>query len=172
MHGQDALVFLLSLGLILGVARLLGETARAFGLPLVVGELLTGLLLGATGLQRVLPGVHAWLFPPGAPAEMLSGYTTVAVVLLLVVAGLEVDLGIVRRRGKSALVVAALGIVMPARRRPRPRLPRPRLRGRRAGASRALRRLHGRRALDLGAAGGREDTPRISGSSRRTSACS
>lgn len=113
MHGQDALVFLLSLGLILGVARLLGEAARAFGLPLVVGELLTGLLLGATGLQRVLPGVHAWLFPPGAPAEMLSGYTTVAVVLLLVVAGLEVDLGIVRRRGKSALVVAALGIAMP-----------------------------------------------------------
>ena len=113
MHGQDALVFLLSLGLILGVARLLGEAARAFGLPLVVGELLTGLLLGATGLQRVLPGVHAWLFPAGAPAEMLSGYTTVAVVLLLVVAGLEVDLGIVRRRGKSALVVAALGIVMP-----------------------------------------------------------
>jgi len=113
VHGQDALVFLLSLGLILGVARLLGEAARAFGLPLVVGELLTGLLLGATGLQRVLPGVHAWLFPTGAPAEMLSGYTTVAVVLLLVVAGLEVDLGIVRRRGKSALVVAALGIVMP-----------------------------------------------------------
>ncbi|MBX3224563.1 MAG: cation:proton antiporter [Labilithrix sp.] len=113
MHGHDALVFLLSLALLLGVARLLGELARALGLPLVVGELLTGILLGATGLQRFLPNVHAWLFPSGAPAEMLSGYTTVAVVLLLVVAGLEVDLGIVQRRGRSAVLVAALGIVVP-----------------------------------------------------------
>ncbi|MBX3200650.1 MAG: cation:proton antiporter [Labilithrix sp.] len=113
MHGHDALVFLVSLATLLGVARLLGEVARSFGLPLVVGELTTGLLLGATGLRRLLPDVHAWLLPEGGPAEMLSGYTTVAVVLLLVVAGLEVDLAIVRRRGGSALLVAALGILVP-----------------------------------------------------------
>jgi Kef-type K+ transport system membrane component KefB/mannitol/fructose-specific phosphotransferase system IIA component (Ntr-type) len=70
-------------------------------------------LLGATGLKRVLPGVHAWLYPKGPAADMLAGYTTVAVVLLLVVAGLEVDLKIVKRRGKSALLVAALGIAVP-----------------------------------------------------------
>lgn len=115
MHGQEALVFLLSLATLLGVARLLGEVARSLGLPLVVGELLTGLLLGATGLKRIAPGIHDWLFPPSgsAAAEMLSGYTTVAVVLLLVVAGLEVDLAIVKRRGKNAVLVAALGILMP-----------------------------------------------------------
>jgi Kef-type K+ transport system membrane component KefB/mannitol/fructose-specific phosphotransferase system IIA component (Ntr-type) len=113
VHGHEALVFLLSLATLLGVARLLGEVARSLGLPLVVGELVTGLLLGATGLRRIAPDVYAWLFPQGAPAEMLSGYTTVAVVLLLVVAGLEVDLGIVKRRGRSALLVAALGILMP-----------------------------------------------------------
>jgi Kef-type K+ transport system membrane component KefB/mannitol/fructose-specific phosphotransferase system IIA component (Ntr-type) len=114
VHGHDALVFLLSLATLLGVARLLGELARSLGLPLVVGELLTGMLLGATGLQRLAPGFQSWLFPKsGTATAMLSGYTTVAVVLLLVVAGLEVDLGIVRRRGKSAVLVAALGIVMP-----------------------------------------------------------
>lgn len=115
MHGQEALVFLLSLATLLGVARLLGEVARSIGLPLVVGELLTGILLGATGLKRIAPAAHDWLFPPAGTgaAEMLSGYTTVAVVLLLVVAGLEVDLGIVKRRGKNAVLVAALGILMP-----------------------------------------------------------
>jgi Kef-type K+ transport system membrane component KefB/mannitol/fructose-specific phosphotransferase system IIA component (Ntr-type) len=113
VHGHDALVFLLSLATLLGVARLLGELARGLGLPLVVGELITGMLLGATGLKRVAPEAYAWLFPKGAPAEMLSGYTTVAVVLLLVVAGLEVDLGIVKRRGKSAVLVAMLGILVP-----------------------------------------------------------
>ncbi len=83
------------------------------GLPLVVGEILAGVLLGATGLRRFAPSVHDFLLPSGAPQSMLSGYTTLAVVLLLVVAGLEVDLQIVKRRGRSALIVAALGMLMP-----------------------------------------------------------
>lgn len=57
--------------------------------------------------------MSAFLFPRGSAADMLSGYTTVAVVLLLVVAGLEVDLGVVKRRGRSALLVASLGMVAP-----------------------------------------------------------
>jgi len=113
VHEHDALVFLLSLATLLGVARLLGELARAVGLPMVVGEILAGVLLGETGLRRISPAAHAFLLPPGAPASMLSGYTTIAVVLLLVVAGLEVDLQIVKRRGQSALLVAALGMLMP-----------------------------------------------------------
>ncbi len=113
MHGDDALIFLLSLGTLLGVSRLFGELGRTFGLPLVVGEITSGIVLGATGLKRVAPGAHEWLFPPGAPADMLAGYTTVSVVLLLVVAGLEVDLKIVRQRGRSALLVAALGLFVP-----------------------------------------------------------
>lgn len=113
MHEHEALVFLLSLATLLGVARLLGEVARAVGLPMVVGEIVAGIILGQTGLGRLWPAAHAFLLPTGAPASMLSGYTTIAVVLLLVVAGLEVDLGIVKRRGRSAIYVATLGMVMP-----------------------------------------------------------
>jgi Kef-type K+ transport system membrane component KefB/mannitol/fructose-specific phosphotransferase system IIA component (Ntr-type) len=113
VNEHDALVFLLSLAVLLGVARLLGELARALGLPLVVGEILAGVLLGASGLRRVAPAAHAFLLPQGVPASMLSGYTTISVVLLLVVAGLEVDLHIVQRRGRSALTVALLGMLMP-----------------------------------------------------------
>jgi Kef-type K+ transport system membrane component KefB len=64
-------------------------------------------------LRRIAPAAHAFLLPQGTPASMLSGYTTVAVVLLLVVAGLEVDLQIVKRRGRSALLVASFGMLMP-----------------------------------------------------------
>ncbi|MDB4944834.1 MAG: putative Na/H antiporter [Labilithrix sp.] len=114
MNEHDAVAFLLSLAVLLGVARLLGELARRLGLPLVVGELIAGILLGATGLGRVAPGAFQFLFPKGGvPQAALSGYTSLGVVLLLMVAGLEVDLGIVKRRGRSALQVAALGILMP-----------------------------------------------------------
>src|SRR5688572_8589278 len=100
---HHALFFLLGLAALLGAARLMGELGRRFGLPLVVGEILAGVLLGPTVLSRLAPSAAAALFHRPSSAQMLSGYTTLAVVLLLVVAGLEVDLGIVRRRGREAL---------------------------------------------------------------------
>jgi len=113
MREHDVLVFLLSLAVLLSVARLLGELSRRLGFPLIFGELATGILLGPTVLGRTVPSVQHWLFPTGVPQNMLAGYTNVGVVLLLVVAGLEVNLGIVRRRGKSALLTSLLGIAMP-----------------------------------------------------------
>jgi Kef-type K+ transport system membrane component KefB/mannitol/fructose-specific phosphotransferase system IIA component len=44
---------------------------------------------------------------------MLSAYTTLAVVLLLVVAGLEVDLSVVRRRWRGAALTTAFGVLFP-----------------------------------------------------------
>lgn len=113
MKEHDVLVFLSSLAVLLSAARLLGETARRLGFPLVFGELASGIILGPTLLGRGAPRVHHWLFPGGPPQVMLAGYTNVAVVLLLVVAGLEVNLGIVRRRGRSALFTSVMGIAMP-----------------------------------------------------------
>ena len=112
MH-HDILVFLLSLALLLGGARLLGEAARRLGFPAVVGEIVTGLLVGKTLLGRIAPGAFAWLFPEGNAKVLLSGYTTVAVMLLLVVAGLEIDLSVVRKSGRVVIVTSLLGIVIP-----------------------------------------------------------
>ncbi len=113
MTDHDVLVMLLALGAMLALARLLGELARAGGLPLVVGEIAAGIALGPTVLGRLLPGGYAWLFPAGAPASMIGAYTTIAVVLLLVVVGLEVDLSVLRRRGRSALLTGLLGTLLP-----------------------------------------------------------
>jgi Kef-type K+ transport system membrane component KefB/mannitol/fructose-specific phosphotransferase system IIA component (Ntr-type) len=111
---HDILVFLVAIALLLGVARVLGELARARGLPAVVGEIAAGLLLGPTVLGRIAPATEAWLFGPGPATSMISGYATIALVLLLVVAGAEVDPGVLRRRGRGAMAAGVLGIVLPA----------------------------------------------------------
>jgi Kef-type K+ transport system membrane component KefB len=112
MH-HDILLFLLGLAVLLGVARVFGEVCRAWGLPAVAGEILAGVALGRTILGRVAPGAYAWLFPDGPAKTMLTGYTTVAVMLLLVVAGLEVDLTVVRKSGRVVLATSLLGMIVP-----------------------------------------------------------
>jgi Kef-type K+ transport system membrane component KefB/mannitol/fructose-specific phosphotransferase system IIA component (Ntr-type) len=114
MTERDILVFLLSIAALLGLARVLGEFARAAGLPLVVGEIAAGVLLGPSVFGALAPRAQAWMFPGGAPAAMTAAYSTLAVVLLLVVVGIEVDLGVLRRRGRTAAATGLLGIVLPS----------------------------------------------------------
>jgi Kef-type K+ transport system membrane component KefB/mannitol/fructose-specific phosphotransferase system IIA component (Ntr-type) len=110
---HELLLFLLSLAVLLGVARLFGELCQRFGFPAVAGEILAGIVVGKTVLGRVAPAAFEWLFAEGPAGTLLTGYTTVAVMLLLVVAGLEIDLSVVKRSGRVVLLTASLGAVIP-----------------------------------------------------------
>lgn len=120
MSHADIVALFMSLGVLLVVARLLGELARRFGQPSVLGELAAGILLGPTLLGALAPGVYEALFPfvaeGGGPSNFsiaFEGLTTVAIAMFLLVAGMEVDLATVWRQGKLALGVGVLGIVVP-----------------------------------------------------------
>lgn len=111
---SQVLVMLLSFGVLLGTARLLGELALKLHQPAVLGELLAGVLLGPTVLGYLAPAGQAWLFPAsGANALALNAITTLAVVLFLLVAGMEVDLSILWRQGRVAPKVSLAGIIIP-----------------------------------------------------------
>lgn len=119
---EDITVFLLSLGVMLGLAKLLGELARKLHQPAVLGEILAGVLLGPTLLGAIVPGVYGWLFPRfiagtgGAYHPTFLGLEmliTLSVVLLLLVAGLEVDLSSLWRQGKATVLVSLTGMVIP-----------------------------------------------------------
>jgi Kef-type K+ transport system membrane component KefB/mannitol/fructose-specific phosphotransferase system IIA component (Ntr-type) len=114
-HGaHDVARLLLALGVLLLAARGLGELARYFGHPTVLGELSAGILLGPALFGRVAPEWSAWLFPSTGPsAVVLDGLRSLAVTLFLLVAGLEVDLSRVARCGKTAILVGLFGIVVP-----------------------------------------------------------
>lgn len=111
---HELTVMFLALGTLLLSARVLGEVAKRLNQPAVLGEILAGVLLGPTVLGVLAPGLSAFLFPlQGGGALALDGLTTLAIVLFLLVAGMEVDLSTVWRQGKVALWVAMAGMSLP-----------------------------------------------------------
>lgn len=114
LPSDEALRFLLALGVLLGFARASGELTRRLGQPVVLGEILAGLVLGPTVLGRVAPEVTAWLFRTGGTTELLlDGLSTLAAVLFLLVAGMEVDLSAALRRRRVTVMAGTGGVVFP-----------------------------------------------------------
>ena len=94
--------------------RLLAELARKLKQPAVVGEIIAGIILGPTILGMLAPDLFDTIFPSnGAGSIVLDGFVQVAVVMLLFIAGLEVDLHIVLQQGRSALYTSFFGLVIP-----------------------------------------------------------
>jgi len=101
----------LSLALLLGVARTLGEIARRFQQPAVLGELLAGILLGPTVFGAALP--DAWQSTFGTSRALIDAIVVLAIVFFLLVAGLEVNLPGALRRGRAAMLVGLVGMIGP-----------------------------------------------------------
>ncbi|MCW7752700.1 cation:proton antiporter [Desulfobotulus sp. H1] len=111
---HNILVMLLALGLLLATARVLGELARSLRQPAVLGELMAGILLGPTVLGTLFPEVNLFLFPvTGANAIALDTIATIAIILFLMVAGIEVDLSTLWRQGKTGLTIGAASLLIP-----------------------------------------------------------
>ena len=110
---HQVLVFLVQLGLLIGVARLLGGVMKQLGQPAVVGELLAGVLLGPSVFARVLPGAYDWVFGEDVVRSVIFAFSWLGVIMLLVVIGYETDLGIIARFRKAAVSVSAGALLLP-----------------------------------------------------------
>ena len=113
--GHHALLLLLiQLCVLLATSRILGELARKFGQPPVIGELAAGVVLGPSILGAIAPGLQRSIFPMDqAQADLLSVVAWLGVISLLIVTGLETDLDLIKRKGKTALLVSLGGIIVP-----------------------------------------------------------
>jgi Kef-type K+ transport system membrane component KefB/mannitol/fructose-specific phosphotransferase system IIA component len=114
LTSHNIIVLFLSLGVLLCVARVLGELAQRLRQPSVLGELIAGVLLGPTVLGGIAPGLSEFLFPmQGANAIALEAIATLAIGLFLLVAGMEVDLSTLWKQGRVGCKVGIASIVIP-----------------------------------------------------------
>ncbi|MFJ9864201.1 cation:proton antiporter [Streptomyces sp. NPDC101165] len=97
--------------LVVLVSWVFGGLARRLGQPAVIGQILAGIALGPTLLDRLPGDPSARLFPADA-RPFLSVLAQIAVVLFLFVAGHEIDFRTFRA-GRTAVSVAVAALLTP-----------------------------------------------------------
>ena len=84
--------------LLIVAGRLLGEVMLRLGQPAVMGQLLAGILLGPSVLGALWPDAQRFLFPRSPEQKaMLDGIAQFGILLLLLLAGMQTELSLVRR---------------------------------------------------------------------------
>jgi K+:H+ antiporter len=100
------------IALVILVAWLLGGLARRCGQPTVIGQVLTGVLLGPSLLGRLPGHLTAHLFPH-AVLPSLTSLAQVAVVIFMFTVGYELDFEAIRGRGRAVPLAATSALAVP-----------------------------------------------------------
>lgn len=104
---------LLAIVVIIIVARLFGRLAQRVGQPAVIGEIVAGILMGPSLLGWLMPGEsEKWLFP-----DQIMPYLTIlaklGLILFMFIVGLELDLALIRGKGRRAGTISISSIILP-----------------------------------------------------------
>ncbi len=97
--------YLLYIAIILFSTKVLGVFSRKLNMPQVVGALLAGILLGPSAFDLISLN--------GDTGLLLTYVAEIGVIFLMFSAGLETDLHELKKNSLSAIVVAAIGVIVP-----------------------------------------------------------
>ncbi|MCD2257327.1 cation:proton antiporter [Agrilactobacillus fermenti] len=95
------MTFLGILALILIATSLVGHFSARIGIPSVIGQLIVGIILG--------PALLNWVHPD----EFIHIFSEIGVIILMFMAGIESDLGLLKKYLRPSFIVAILGVVLP-----------------------------------------------------------
>lgn len=98
---ENSYTYILDIAVILLSTKVLSIFTKRYHLPQVVGALLAGLLLGPAFLGIL----H--------DTEFLRNVSELGVIVLMFSAGLETDIGELKRSGKAAFLIALIGVLVP-----------------------------------------------------------
>jgi K+:H+ antiporter len=104
MTEHQLFLFLAEVAVLFVAARIGGEIAARMGIPLHVGELVVGMLLGPSVLGWAWPGAFEALFPTEPlQRSLLDVFSWTGIIFLVLIGGLETRLGILRHARGAVL---------------------------------------------------------------------
>jgi Kef-type K+ transport system membrane component KefB len=111
---DDSFYLLIQICITLVVARGFGELFKKFRQPAVVGEILGGVLLGPSVFKYISPDLFNELYfsHPNATISM-DGVFSISVVLLLFISGMEIELPLIWKNGRTATFISIIGMIIP-----------------------------------------------------------
>lgn len=98
--------------LVIGTSRVLGVVLKAVGQPLVIAEVVAGIVLGPSVLGLLSPDILHTVFPP-ASLGVLGLISQLGLIFFMFLIGLELEPALLRGLGASALVISNTNIVVP-----------------------------------------------------------
>lgn len=109
----NALVrLLIQIAAIVVVSRALGIVMRRIGQPIVIAEVLAGILLGPSLLGWLWPEGMTALFP-AASMPVLTMLSQIGLMLFMFLIGLELNPALLRGRTRASIVISQTSIVFP-----------------------------------------------------------
>jgi Kef-type K+ transport system membrane component KefB/nucleotide-binding universal stress UspA family protein len=105
-------LLIVQLVVIIGLSRLIGRGARWLGQPLVIAEVVAGILLGPSLLGWLAPEAMSALFPADS-MPVLRMLSQLGPILFMFLIGLELDPRVLRGQGRASLFISHMSILVP-----------------------------------------------------------
>ncbi|AOP36633.1 transporter [Leptospira tipperaryensis] len=105
-------LLILQLLVILIVARTFGWIVSLFRQPMVIGEIIAGIILGPSFLGWALPEYSSFLFPKES-LKSIQALSQIGLFLFLFLVGMELDVKILGKKAHDAVVVSHASILFP-----------------------------------------------------------
>jgi Kef-type K+ transport system membrane component KefB len=107
-----AILVLVEVLVVIGLSRLVGLGFRYIKQPLVIGEIVAGIMLGPSLLGLVAPDVSAWLFPPAA-VPFLEVLAEIGLIFFMFLIGLELNPKYLKGQLNVAILTSHVSIIVP-----------------------------------------------------------
>lgn len=102
----------LDIAIVIVVARLVGALFKKIRQPVVVGEILAGIMLGPT-LLGAFPGDLTTRIFPLEVRPLLNVLAQLGLIIFMFIVGLELDVALIRGKERIAAVISLSSIILP-----------------------------------------------------------
>src|SRR6266498_1887027 len=110
--GHPLSLLLIQIVTIVLASKLLAWLVSKIGQPLVIGEIIAGILLGPSVLGHFWPGVSQFVFQ-AASLPNLNFLSQLGLILFMFIIGLELDIHLLQHKAHTAVVVSHASIIIP-----------------------------------------------------------
>jgi Kef-type K+ transport system membrane component KefB len=112
MHIDTVILVLIEVLIVIGMSRLIGLAFIRIKQPLVIGEIVAGIMLGPSLFGWVAPNLAATLFPPET-VPFLNVLSQVGLIFFMFLIGLELDPKYLKGKINVAILTATMSVLVP-----------------------------------------------------------